>query len=79
MNGLSKCLPRAKKRVHCCYFVDNKEGLMDSYRCTICNYLYDPELGDPSNGIDPGTPFEALPDTWVCPVCGAEKSLFEKE
>lgn len=52
---------------------------MDSYRCTICNYLYEPEAGDPPNGINPGTPFEELPDSWVCPICGAEKSFFEKE
>lgn len=51
---------------------------MDTYRCSICDYLYDPEAGDPGNGIDPGTPFDALPDTWICPICGAEKSLFEK-
>jgi flavin reductase (DIM6/NTAB) family NADH-FMN oxidoreductase RutF/rubredoxin len=49
------------------------------YRCTICNYLYDPELGDPDGGIAPGTPFEELPDSWVCPVCGASKDQFERE
>ncbi len=51
---------------------------MDSYRCTICNYIYDPSEGDPPNGISPGTAFESLPEGWVCPLCGAEKSLFEK-
>ncbi len=51
---------------------------MDTYRCSICDYLYDPEAGDPANGVAPGTPFDSLPDSWVCPVCGAEKSLFEK-
>jgi len=51
---------------------------MDKYRCTICDYLYDPEVGDPDNGVNPGTPFEALPDGWVCPVCGADKGMFEK-
>ena len=48
------------------------------YRCTVCGYIYDPEKGDPDSGVKPGTPFEALPDDWVCPVCGAEKSQFEK-
>ena len=48
------------------------------YECNICNYIYDPELGDPDGGIKPGTPFEELPDDWVCPVCGAGKSEFEK-
>jgi rubredoxin len=55
-----------------------KEETMDKYTCTICNYQYDPELGDPENNVDPGTAFEDLPDSWVCPVCGAEKSFFEK-
>ena len=48
------------------------------YECTICGYVYDPELGDPEGDIAPGTPFDELPDDWVCPVCGAGKSDFEK-
>jgi len=48
------------------------------YRCTVCGYIYDPELGDADGGIAPGTPFEEIPDDWVCPVCGAAKSEFEK-
>jgi len=48
------------------------------YRCTVCGYIYDPELGDPDGGIKPGTPFEEIPDDWVCPVCGAAKSDFER-
>ena len=51
---------------------------MDKYECTVCGYIYDPELGDPDGGIEPGTPFEKIPDDWVCPVCGAAKSDFEK-
>lgn len=51
---------------------------MAKYECTVCGYVYDPEEGDPDSGIEPGTPFEGLPDDWVCPVCGAEKSEFEK-
>jgi flavin reductase (DIM6/NTAB) family NADH-FMN oxidoreductase RutF len=51
---------------------------MQKYKCTVCGYVYDPEQGDPDSGIKPGTPFENLPDNWVCPVCGADKSLFEK-
>ena len=54
-------------------------GKMQKYACTICSYLYDPEIGDPDNGVEPGTAFEDLPDDWVCPVCGAEKSEFEPE
>jgi flavin reductase (DIM6/NTAB) family NADH-FMN oxidoreductase RutF/rubredoxin len=56
-----------------------KGGEMQKYKCTVCGYIYDPEKGDPDSGIKPGTPFEKLPDDWVCPVCGADKSLFEKE
>jgi len=51
---------------------------MDKYRCTVCDYIYDPAIGDPDNGIKPGTSFEALPDTWVCPECGVGKDMFEK-
>ena len=52
---------------------------MNRYLCTICSYVYDPEKGDPENGVNPGTRFEDLPNDWVCPVCGAEKDMFEKE
>jgi flavin reductase (DIM6/NTAB) family NADH-FMN oxidoreductase RutF/rubredoxin len=48
------------------------------YKCTVCGWIYDPSLGDPDGGIKPGTPFESIPDNWVCPVCGADKSQFEK-
>lgn len=48
------------------------------HRCLICGYHYDPEEGDQSQGIDPNTSFEDLPDTWVCPVCGVTKEYFEK-
>ena len=50
---------------------------MKKYRCTLCGYIYDPAKGDPSNGVEPGTAFENLPDDWVCPECGAAKSEFE--
>ena len=52
---------------------------MDKYRCKVCMYVYDPELGDPDNFIEPGTPFEKIPDGWVCPICGAGKEVFEIE
>jgi flavin reductase (DIM6/NTAB) family NADH-FMN oxidoreductase RutF/rubredoxin len=52
---------------------------MAKYKCTVCGYVYDPEKGDPDGGIKPGTPFEDIPDDWVCPVCGAAKDQFEKE
>lgn len=47
------------------------------YQCTLCGYIYDPEIGDPENGIAPGTPFASLPEDWTCPLCGAAKSDFE--
>jgi rubredoxin len=50
---------------------------MKKWQCTICGYIYDPQIGDPDNGIKPGTNFEDLPDNWVCPVCGASKDEFE--
>lgn len=49
---------------------------MDKYACQICGYIYDPEVGDPDGGIAPGTPFEDIPDDWVCPLCGATKDDF---
>ncbi|MBN2534596.1 MAG: rubredoxin [Spirochaetales bacterium] len=49
---------------------------MKKYRCDICGYVYDPAKGDPDNDISPGTPFEDLPDDWVCPECGASKDDF---
>jgi len=51
---------------------------MDKWECMVCGYVYDPAQGDPDNGVEPGTPFEALPDDWVCPDCGAGKDMFEK-
>ena len=48
------------------------------YKCNICGYIYDPSLGDSDGGIKPGTQFEELPSNWLCPVCGASKSEFEK-
>jgi len=62
------------------YHQERKEvtAKMAKYKCSVCGYIYDPKLGDPDGGIKPGTPFEKLPDDWVCPVCGAAKSQFEK-
>lgn len=54
------------------------EEKMDKWQCIICGYIYDPALGDPDNGINPGTSFEELPEEWLCPECGAEKDQFEK-
>ena len=48
------------------------------YVCDICGYVYDPELGDPSSGIDAGTSFNDIPDDWMCPDCSASKEDFYK-
>lgn len=56
-----------------------KDGASDRYVCTVCGYIYDPEVGDPDSGIKTGTSFESLPDEWICPVCGVPKEKFEKE
>ncbi len=50
----------------------------NKYKCLACGYVYDEELGDPENNISPGTKFEDLPESWVCPVCGTEKEDFVK-
>lgn len=52
---------------------------MDKYVCDICGYVYDPAEGDPDNGVAPGTPWEQVPESWVCPICGMGKDVFEKE
>ena len=51
---------------------------MEKCECTACGYIYNPEEGDPENGIKPGTHFEDLPDDWVCPQCGVGKEFFQK-
>lgn len=51
---------------------------MEKYECTVCGFLYDPAEGDLDGEIEPDTPFENLPDEWVCPECSAGKDYFEK-
>lgn len=50
---------------------------MAKYEC-VCGYVYEEEVGDLDGGIAPGTKFEDIPDDWVCPVCGLDKSNFTK-
>lgn len=52
---------------------------MTKYVCSICGYIYDEATGIPEAGIAPGTKWEDLPEDWVCPLCGAAKSDFEKQ
>ncbi len=51
---------------------------MKKYRCEPCGYIYDPEVGDPTNGVPAGTAFADIPDNWVCPECGVGKDQFAK-
>ncbi len=51
---------------------------MTKWECEVCGYIYDPNKGDPDNGVEPDTPFEDLPDDWVCPVCGAGQNEFRE-
>lgn len=52
---------------------------MEKWRCKVCDWTYDPATGDPDNGVAAGTAWEAVPEDWVCPICGAGKDEFEKE
>ena len=52
---------------------------MESFECTVCGYIYNPEVGDPEHDVKAGTPFDTLPDNWVCPICGAAKDQFIKK
>ena len=52
---------------------------MEKWKCQVCGYIYDPAIGDIEHGIGAGTPFESLPDDWVCPICGVPKDQFVKE
>ncbi|MBN1933341.1 MAG: rubredoxin [Anaerolineae bacterium] len=51
---------------------------MAKWECQSCGYIYDPAAGDPDVGIEPGTPFESLPDDWSCPECVVSKNAFEE-
>ncbi len=52
-------------------------GKGKKYMCSVCGYIYNPDNGDPTQGVKPGTAFEDLPDDWTCPVCGSSKDKFE--
>ena len=49
------------------------------YVCDLCGYVSDEALGDPENGIAPGTKWEDVPEDYVCPLCGAGKDQFSQE
>ncbi|OGT29903.1 MAG: rubredoxin [Gammaproteobacteria bacterium RIFCSPHIGHO2_12_FULL_35_23] len=49
---------------------------MSQWQCLICGYIYDETLGDPESGVEPGTPWGEVPESWFCPDCGASKLDF---
>jgi len=51
---------------------------MNKYRCDMCGWVYEPDNGEPGQGIAPGTAFEELPDDFECPVCAADKDEFSE-
>ena len=51
---------------------------MPRYQCRICGHVYDPTIGDPRAKAPPGTAFEDLPEDWVCPDCGAPRSMYQQ-
>ncbi len=57
--------------------VNERNDIMQKYVCNLCGYIYDPEIGDPDNGVMAGTAFSDLPDDWVCPDCGAGVEDFD--
>ncbi|HWS01635.1 MAG TPA: flavin reductase [Prolixibacteraceae bacterium] len=59
--------------------VTDKDSENELWQCQLCHYTYESEKGDPISGIDPGTKFEDLPEDWCCPICGADKSMFERD
>jgi len=56
--------------------ISKGDKAMEKYVCKLCGYIYDPEAGDPSQDVAPGTAFADLPDDYVCPLCGADKGVF---
>ena len=77
-----RCATNVRSKTPCSSYVsgDNKRGgkIMEKWECSVCGYIYDPKEGDPDNGVEPSTPFDKLPDNWICPVCGAGKDMFVK-
>jgi rubredoxin len=58
--------------------IKKRRKIMQKYVCSVCGYVYDPEVGDPDNGIAAGTKFEDLPEDWTCPLCSVGKDMFNE-
>lgn len=52
---------------------------MKKYVCEVCGYIYDEAMGDPTQGVAPGTKWEDVPEEWVCPLCQVGKENFSEE
>lgn len=59
--------------------INKEEYKMAKYECDACGWVYDEAVGDPDNGIEPGTKFEDLPEDFECPLCGVGKDMFSKQ
>lgn len=57
--------------------MSNDTPALHSWMCVVCGFIYDEAAGLPEEGIDPGTRWEDVPETWTCPDCGSTKSDFE--
>jgi rubredoxin len=79
-NCLKKTMDAFTRQAICVFSQECGETVTTTgnWKCTVCDYVYIPEFGDPQGGIPPGTPFEQLPDSWTCPECGEPKSVFQK-
>ncbi|SMD36997.1 Rubredoxin [Reichenbachiella faecimaris] len=48
----------------------------ERYQCKHCLTIYDAQYGDEAADIAPGTLFDKLPDSYICPTCEAKKQEF---
>ncbi|MBM6926544.1 rubredoxin [Pseudoflavonifractor phocaeensis] len=62
----------------CTVPVDAPQCESEKWVCSLCGYIYDPAEGDPAHDVAPGTPWEKVPATWSCPLCGVDKEMFKK-
>ena len=75
MSRVTACRAAQPKEIS---ITHNNQKTMKQYKCDVCGYVYDPQVGDPDNGIAAGTAFEDLPEDWVCPLCGVGKEEFSE-
>lgn len=59
--------------------MQSKIRSMKKYVCDVCGWVYDPEVGCPEAGVAPGTPWEEVPEDFLCPLCSVGKDQFSEE